>query len=239
MNVLLAPFRIVIIFLSVALFGLTGLVLRAVGVSQHRVVYWVNHKWFAPLVCVVCGIRMQIRGQENIRNDRPAIYCANHASLLDIPVICRAFPIPLFFVAKQSLSKVPFLGWFIRATGMIFVDRGNRDKAMASMRRAAGLIQEGKNVITFPEGTRSQDGELQMFKRGSFIIALEGNLPVVPVAVEGTSERLPKKSWILRSGPVTVTIGQPLLSSQQNDTPESLAAQTRQAVADLADSLHA
>ena len=77
---------------------------------------------------------------------------------------------PIHFIAKKELKKIPFIGWYVTAAGMIFIDRTNREKAMRSMKKAGTLIRNGRNVITFPEGTRSSNGKLNLFKRGSFII---------------------------------------------------------------------
>ena len=90
---------------------------------------------------------------------------------------------PIFFIAKKEIKQIPFLGWYMSIAGMIFLDRSNHENAMRSMRNAGNEIKKGKNIISFPEGTRSKTNQIGQFKRGSFIIAKEGKIPIVPVAI--------------------------------------------------------
>lgn len=229
----LAPFRILAAVLALFVFGFLGIVLRLIGFNAHRVVMLIGHQLFARTILFISGVRLHVHGKENFHTE-PAIYVSNHTSQMDIPAITAAFPFPLFFVAKHSLRSVPFLGWYMRAVGMIFVDRTNREKAMQSMRDAAEIIRSGKNVLTFPEGTRSPDGELKLFRRGSFVIAKEGGLAIVPVAVTGTFASLPKKSYVIRPSQVHVYIGKAILPESIKDkTVEQIAGLAQQAVADL------
>ena len=140
-------------------------------------------------------------------------------------------PVPLFFIAKLELKKVPFLGWYMTALGHIFVDRKNKDRAMESMREAARRINAGQNVISFPEGTRSKTDEVQMFKRGSFIIAREGNIPIVPIGITGARKILRSGSYDLRPGVIEVHIGDTIGTEQFRDMSiEDLAEMARQRV---------
>jgi 1-acyl-sn-glycerol-3-phosphate acyltransferase len=132
------------------------------------------------------------------------------------------------------LSKVPFLGWYMKAVGMIFVDRGNREKARNSMQGAAELINSGRNVISFPEGTRSKTGELMMFKRGSFVIAQEGKIDIVPIGISGARNVLASGSSALRPGVIYVNIGKPIdIKKHQDLSDEELAELARGEVARL------
>lgn len=235
-SVVLAPIRILLIFIATLVLGIVGVLMRVFGASTDRVVMLISHTIWSPFLNALCGVRVEVRGKENLVPDTPSIYCANHSSLMDIPAICANMSFPLYFVAKESLKKVPGLGWYVTATGMIFINRSNREQAMKSMKRAAGLITAGKDVLTFPEGSRSADGSLQMFRRGSFIIALEGDIPVVPIALEEVHRVLPKGGWVLRPGRVRMTIGKPIHpNTLEERTPEAFAAVTRDAVAALMD----
>lgn len=225
MKFLLLPFRILLVFLLTAVFGVFALILRLFGFSPQRVVYIVANKCWSHAVLWACGVKVTSSGQEKLDPSTPAIYVANHASLLDIPVIITQLPVPLFFVAKKSLSRVPFLGWYMYATGMIFIDRSNREKAIQSMREAAQLIKHGKNVLSFPEGTRSKTGRIGLFKRGSFVMAKEGGVPVVPVGVQGTDKILASGKWMIHPGRVHLTVGEVITPVEHSDmSAENFAA---------------
>jgi 1-acyl-sn-glycerol-3-phosphate acyltransferase len=129
---------------------------------------------------------------------------------MDIPAIFQSILVPLLFLAKKELKKVPFLGWYGSFIGMIFIDRKNREKAYQSLRKAGEKIKKGSNVISFPEGTRSKDGRLQIFKRGTFFLASESDIGVVPIAVSGARDVMPAGSFKMRPGTITVRIGKPV-----------------------------
>jgi 1-acyl-sn-glycerol-3-phosphate acyltransferase len=115
----------------------------------------------------------------------------------------------MYFIAKRELLKIPFFGWGMWAIGMVFVDRSNPERARESMEKAARAVQKGKHIITFPEGTRSKDGYLQTFKKGTFPLAKSGPIALVPIAVIGTHDVLPPGGK-LKSAPITVRIGKPI-----------------------------
>jgi 1-acyl-sn-glycerol-3-phosphate acyltransferase len=175
------------------------------GSWVHKVI---GYYFWSPFVCGICGVRVKIHHADRLRERDVAIYVANHSSLFDIVAIARAVPIGLFFVAKKELARIPFMGQYMWLIGHIFVDRKNREQAMSSMKRAAEKIKRGRNVISFPEGTRSKTGEIALFKRGSFLIAKEGAIDIVPIGIIGAREVLPSGSSALRSGTIHVIIGE-------------------------------
>lgn len=198
-----------LIFPFTAFSGLLAIILR-LFLPPNKVVFFISHQFWSTPVLLISGVRLSIIGRQHISKKKAYIYVANHESQMDIAVIVRSVTVPLFFVAKKELAKVPVLGWYIRAMSMIFIDRKNREKAMESMRKASLRIKSGMNVITFPEGTRSKSNELLPFKKGTFIIAKEGQIGIIPIAIEGTREVLPSRAFIMRPGKVSVTIGQPI-----------------------------
>ena len=156
------------------------------------------------------GIKLEVEGKENFPHDQPFIFASNHLSHLDIPCLFTAIPANLHFIAKKELKWVPFIGWFLAATGMIFIDRSNNKKAVQSLDQAGQIIKNGKNVIAFPEGTRQANGELGIFKKGTFMMAQKAGIPVVPVAIIGTNKVLPPDSLKFNPGKVIVRIGKPI-----------------------------
>ncbi|MEQ8240328.1 MAG: lysophospholipid acyltransferase family protein [Cyclobacteriaceae bacterium] len=164
---------------------------------------------FAPGILWFCGVSLEVSGTENLSKKESYVFVANHLSYVDIPALFRAIPKGLHFVAKKEIRLVPFIGWYMIATGMIFVDRSNKQKAVASLDRAGKLIKKGKDVLMFPEGTRSKTGEVGVFKKGPFMLAAKADIAVVPVAVVGTDQVLSPKSFVIRPHKVKIKIGKP------------------------------
>ena len=161
------------------------------------------------------GIQRLLEGwealPEGIRDgSQPAIFVANHTSLFDPPLMISTLPCCPVFVAKRELIWVPFLGWVIWLADFIFIDRSNQRAARQSMQRAAQRIRAGQSIVTFPEGTRSQDGRLLPFKKGAFNLAFEAGVPVVPFAISGGPDILPKGTWRVKGGTYRITLGLPL-----------------------------
>lgn len=191
---------------------------------SHRIMgYYI----FSPVILAISMVRVKASGLNNIL-DEPAIYAANHASQLDIPIMCTRVNRPMFFIAKIELKKVPILSQYIKVVGMILVDRKNRERAMASMRTAIQDIQGGKSIAAFPEGTRTKTGELLPFKKGIFTIAKEGRIPIVPIAIVGSSKALASGSFFIRPATVELRI-LPALNSDEffNMSIEEMANHTR------------
>ena len=191
---------------------------------SHRIMgYYI----FSPVILAISMVRVKASGLNNIL-DEPAIYAANHASQLDIPIMCTRVNRPMFFIAKIELKKVPILSQYIKVVGMILVDRKNRERAMASMRTAIQDIQGGKSIAAFPEGTRTKTGELLPFKKGIFTIAKEGRIPIVPIAIVGSSKALASGSFFIRPATVELRI-LPALNSGEffNMSIEEMANHTR------------
>jgi 1-acyl-sn-glycerol-3-phosphate acyltransferase len=158
----------------------------------------------------LCGARLEVEPLPDLPWDRPHVYAMNHQSALDIPVAFTALPVNLRFVAKHTLKYVPFLGWYIALTGMIFIDRSNRTRAMQSLDEAGRKIRAGKNILAYPEGTRSRDRRVLPFKKGPFALALSAQVPIVPVAVCGSSEVMDPSTLKLRPGTIRLKVGEPI-----------------------------
>lgn len=189
---------------------------------------------WAPLLLGIVGGRVKVLNNGNLPKDQYFIIAANHQSHYDIVVLFRALSFPLYFIAKKELKKVPFLGWSIAVLDMIFIDRSNKIKAMESMKEAGRLIKNGKNVVAFPEGTRSKDGEIGMFRKGTFVIAQTGEINIVPIAIRGTINFHRSGKFGFRPGVAYVNIGKPISYKDYLDkTPEEFANGTQQIVKEL------
>jgi 1-acyl-sn-glycerol-3-phosphate acyltransferase len=165
--------------------------------------------WSRALLWAV-GARVEYVGLEHARSRLPCIFIANHQSSVDIWALVSVLPAPTRFVAKQSLFRLPVLGWAMAAGGFISIDRADRARAIRSLHIAAERVRSGRPVILFAEGTRSRDGTLRPFKKGPFHLALAARVPVVPVAISGSWEVLRPGTARLRPGPVRVEFLPPL-----------------------------
>ncbi len=188
-------------------------------ISVALVIRWVSRdtaiplamarRIWAPLLVWGSGARVEVTGLEQVDLSRPHLFAVNHQSIIDIPVIFCALPVNLRFIVKEELRRVPFLGWYIAAMGMIFVHRERR-RSVTQVRQVTELIASGGSVVYFPEGKRSRGGRILPFKTGAFVPAIEAGVPVVPVALTGTARVLPPGTFRVRPGPVRIAIGQPL-----------------------------
>lgn len=168
-----------------------------------------RHAWAPPLLWATFADYERLEGA-SLDPNRTYIFVMNHQSMLDIPVAFAFIPVNIRFVFKKILYFVPFLGWFIWRTKMIAVDRSKPSQAYGSLTKASQRIRDGVSIIAYPEGTRSTDGTIRKFKRGIFILAQAAQVPVVPVALEGTGAVLPRSTFRIRPGPVRLKIGEPI-----------------------------
>ena len=226
----------IIVSIWTALWASIGFIIWVLTLGSQKHPMIVSHFW-GPGLIWISGSRITVIGKENIVSDKNFIYCANHESLMDIPAVFTAVNVNLYFVAKRELQKIPFLGWFMTMVGMIFIDRGNKERAYESMRRAGQLIKGGKNVISFPEGTRNKDGKMRVFKRGSFIMAQAGEISVVPIAIKGAREILPSGKFKMRPGHIIVKIGQPISGECYKENVDAFANAVREKVIEMRNSI--
>ena len=188
--------------------SLIGSLFDAKGRWQHAC----TRVW-AWLILNTSGIRVRVEGLELVNPHSTAIYCVNHQSAMDIPVLYASLPVQFRFVAKRSLFNLPFMGWHMRRSGHIPVDRDRPRDAIKSLKRVAQEIREGKSVVLFPEGHRSRNGQLLSFKAGSFYIAILAGVPIVPITVNGTPHVLEPDTYHVRSGQTEVIV-HPAISTE-------------------------
>ena len=194
-----------------------SMLIRIVTFSPNYSVAMARTIW-GPVILWLAGIKLTVKGLENIPAGKQTyVVVANHQSVIDIPILFSVIPFNVYFIAKKEIAKVPFIGWYMHLMGMIFVDRGSREKAINSMVNAGKLIREGKNVMTFPEGTRSRDGKIGVFKAGTFFMAEQAGVDILPVKITGAGKIWPSGVYTITKGPVTVSIGAPISTASLND----------------------
>jgi 1-acyl-sn-glycerol-3-phosphate acyltransferase len=163
---------------------------------------------WAWLILKTTGVRVRVIGIEHLDSARSYVVAANHQSIYDIPILFTSLPLQLRIVAKDSLGRIPFLGWHLRRTGHLLVDR--RNPGAGILKRMAQLVSAARSLIVFPEGTRSVDGTVGRFKGGIFLLAIDAGLPVVPVSIEGSRFVMKKGRLMVCPGDVTLTVHPPM-----------------------------
>ena len=175
------------------------------GNTQHRMA-----RIWSRILLAVSFIRVRVEGLQNLDPRGTYVLVANHGSYMDIPALISTLPLQFRFFAKKGLYKIPFLGTHLRRAGHLPVDRSNARNSLKSMTEGARIIAgRHVSVLLFPEGGRTVKG-LREFKEGAAYIAIKAGVPVVPVGIVGMRALLPQGSIYLRSGRVTVRVGQPI-----------------------------
>jgi 1-acyl-sn-glycerol-3-phosphate acyltransferase len=228
-------FCVPVVYLYTGVLGTTALLVSlfdGTGRIQHRIA----HIW-ASIILKTIGIRVHVEGREHLHPPQPAIYAANHLSAIDIPVLYSSLPGQFRIMAKRSLFRYPFLGWYLRRSGQIPIVFGDPHASLRSLNRAGDALRKGMPLVVFPEGGRSVSGELQEFMGGAFYTAIRAQAPVVPIAIVGTYELLPMNSFHMIPGDVDLVIGEPIPTAglRLRDM-EKLTAQVRQAIVEMYDS---
>jgi len=196
----------VVVLAYIAVVGPMALLVGVLG--WKRGVYALGHGGVS-LALTLAGIRYRLSGREHIPRTA-VVFCSNHESNVDPPVLFVALHPQLHIFYKAELHNFPVMGTVFDVGGFVPVDRGDRDKAMASVARGAESLRAGNSFLIFPEGTRSRTGALLPFKKGGFIMAIQAQAPIVPVAVRGGRDAMRKGSAIVRPVRVSVRIGQPI-----------------------------
>lgn len=204
--------------------------LAALLSSTGNLAFTISKAW-AHIVLAVTFVRPRIRGREKIVRGRSYVIISNHQSEYDILSIVTTLGIQYRWIIKKELRTVPLFGYALYASRNIFIDRGDHEQAMHSIRHGLERLPDGVSVLFFAEGTRSVDGHIGPFKKGGFIVALERGLPILPVTVNGSRRVLPKKSLVFTPGPIEVVVGDPIeTKGWSKDDMEGLMQKVRETI---------
>ena len=222
------------IVLATILFGLPAIV--AAFVPPRGEWFLRFARGWARTILFFSGVRVAVLHRERLEDGRAFVVAANHQSYSDILVLLASLPLPVRFLAKRSIFRVPVLGWSIRAAGFVPVDRGNRARGISTVEAALKLLRAGRSLVIFPEETRTSTGELLPFKSGAAILALRSGFPLLPVGIAGTRRVLPRGTLQMSPGRVCLSIGLPIevagrSARERNDMTRLL----RQSIGDLRD----
>jgi 1-acyl-sn-glycerol-3-phosphate acyltransferase len=165
--------------------------------------------FWARALLFTSGVRVDAAGQERVPRDRGVVFVVNHRSMMDVPVLMACLPVHFRFLAKESLFRVPFIGWNLSLGGHVRVDREDKRSAARALAQARRIIQAGTSVVVFAEGSRSEGG-MRRFKGGAAHLAIRSGAPVVPVGLAGTRDALPRGSIHIRPARVQARVGVPM-----------------------------
>lgn len=204
------------------------------GRATRRCTDKIIHTWAQHLLRIV-NVKPKIIGQKpTYHAHQPYIIMSNHASLYDIPIILATLPGSIRMIAKKELSYIPYFGSSLKNSEFIFIDRKNRTQAISDLQKAKAKMLDGIIIWAAPEGTRSRNGTLGVFKKGIFKLAKETDAVIIPVGIRGARQLLPPKTWHFNPGQaITVHIGDPIDAREWDEI--TLTQRVREAMLALLD----
>lgn len=192
--------------------------LKAAGdlTALERLVTPEVQHWAGKLLSLA-GVKVAIKGLENIPKDMPVLFVSNHQGNFDIPILLAHLPGAKGFVAKDSIEKMPLVSRWMKHMNCVFMDRENLRQSAAAINEGIRHIKAGTSMVIFPEGTRSLDGQLGEFKAGALKLGTKPAAPIVPIAIDGSIDIMPKGSYIIRPQTVNVTVFPPIMPSEYSE----------------------
>jgi 1-acyl-sn-glycerol-3-phosphate acyltransferase len=234
--ILVYAIRSIVAYVAISLYVLIvappGMLIAALfGAKRH--LYVLGHIG-VRLALGITGIRYRVAGRENVPVGRAAVYCSNHQSNVDPPVLFTAVHPQLHILYKAEINAIPILARAFRFGGFIPVDRRNKEAGMRSIEAGAASLRAGNSFLIFPEGTRSRTADLLPFKKGGFIMAIKAQAPIVPIAVQGARDAMRKGSAFIRPVVVSIRVGEPIETTGVTlDQRDQLITTTRERIAAL------
>lgn len=204
--------------------------LLAILFGWKDVLYVLGHVG-VRLGLALSGIRVRVAGAQNVPHDRAAVFCSNHQSNVDPPILFDALHPRMHILYKAEIDAIPILARSFRLGGFIPIDRRNKESALRAIETGAASIRTGNSFLIFPEGTRSRTADLLPFKKGGFVMALKAQAPIVPVAVQGGRAAMRKGSSIIRPVTVSIRVGEPIeTAGLALENRDALITRTRQRI---------
>ena len=200
------------LFVSLWMFSTLMAVILSIDTKKKENVFNTIERVFSRIAFKLLGMQVKIQGIENIPKDEPVIFISNHQSMMDIKLSLAFIPTNFSFISKDTVFHVPILGAYMVASGHIPIQRTDDRKAYETLLTAIRKLSSRKSLVVFPEGTRSEVGNLGPFKRGISLIILKSGRRVVPMAIYGSNQFMPKRGWLSHPGKryVKISFGKPL-----------------------------
>jgi 1-acyl-sn-glycerol-3-phosphate acyltransferase len=197
---------------------------------KGRVIHHYARLW-GKVALLANRVKVKIEGMENLRGKGPYIFMSNHQGSYDIFALLGHLPYQFKWLAKKELFSTPFFGWVMAAAGYISIDREGTRKTVEAMNVAAQKIRDGMSVVIFPEGSRSPDGSIQPFKKGGFTLAIKSKVPIIPIAISGSRDVMPKDKLTTASGEIRMKLDHPIETQNSSlKDRESLMKKVREAI---------
>ncbi len=202
-------------YIKVFLIAIFGLAIAAITIVSFPFDYkgkitFALTRGFSKFTLAIAGVKLKVEGAEFLNKDESYIYVTNHQSMFDIPILMQATPSNIRFIYKKSLTHIPLFGWAMYLSGYIPLDRTDARAAMKTLKDAAKRLVHGISLVIFPEGTRSEDGRLGEFKRGTFILADGSNAKIVVGTIIDSYKILSKGKLLINGGHVRVIFSKPM-----------------------------
>ena len=233
---IIAALRTVATYVAVSLYVLIAApvgMLLAILFRWKSLLYWLGHLG-VRLALFTSGIRFRVTGREHLPLDRAAVYCSNHQSNVDPPVLFEALHPRMHILYKHEIDQIPLLARAFRLGGFIPVDRRNREAALRSIENGAASIRSGNSSLIFPEGTRSRTDDLLPFKKGGIHMAILAQAPIVPVAIRGGRAAMQRGSWLIRPVTIDIAAGAPIETTGMSpDDRDRLITQVRARIEEM------
>ena len=204
--------RSIAIILHTMLFSCLAILFSFLGSKKS---YFFLSRYWSKGLLFFAGVNVNLHGEEFLNGLQSRVYVVNHASYFDIPILLASLPDDIRIMYRDNLQKIPFLGWTLKLSPFIGIDRSDARNAMKGIQQAIEAVKVGESVIVFAEGTRSVSGRIGKFKRGAFMLAARSQKPIVPVALIGAHAIMPKGSQKFSPGTVHVHILEPLMPIEQ------------------------
>jgi len=218
--------------------GMTTLVLGFLAFLTYpfdrkgRVVHHYARLW-GKIALLANRVKVELEGMEHVKGEGPYIFMSNHQGYYDVFALLGHLPFQFKWLVKKELFSIPILGWTMAAAGYINIDREGTRKTVEALNEAAQKIREGMSILIFPEGSRSPDGSIQSFKKGGFTLAIKSRVPIVPIAITGTREIMPKGKLTVAAGEIRIQMSHPIpTQSYSLKDREALIKKVNQAISE-------